>query len=73
MDTPMSTELLLPSGSNVAESCDGRAITVLPTPGRIDLKTIDDVRECARVYRDMRANRIEMADGTKLVRGGSVS
>jgi hypothetical protein len=64
----MSAELLLTSGSAPSESRDGRAITVLPTPSRIDLKTIDDVRvECARVYRDMRANRIEMADGTKLV------
>jgi hypothetical protein len=39
----------------------------LPTPPRIDLKTIDDVRvEMARVYRDMRARRIESSDGTKL-------
>jgi hypothetical protein len=31
------------------------------------LKTIDDVRvEMARVYRDMRAGRIDTADGTKL-------
>ena len=39
----------------------------LPTPPRIDLKTIDDVRvEMARVYRDMRAGRIEASEGTKL-------
>jgi hypothetical protein len=44
-----------------------RDLTLLPTPPRIDLKTIDDVRvEMARVYRDMRAGRIDTADGTKL-------
>jgi hypothetical protein len=38
------------------------------TPSRIDLKTIDDVRvEMARVYREMRANKVEAAVGTKLV------
>lgn len=38
------------------------------TPLRIDLKTIDDVRlEMARVYRDMRADRIPTSDGTRLV------
>ena len=58
----------LSSENNSSETRDGRAVTVVPTPGRLDRKTIDDVRvECARVYRDMRANRIEMADGTKLV------
>lgn len=41
---------------------------VLPTPSRIDLKSIDDVRlEMARVYREMRANQVEAAIGTKLV------
>ena len=40
----------------------------LPIPTRIDLKTIDDIRlEMARVYREMRAQKIEAADGTKLV------
>jgi hypothetical protein len=39
-----------------------------PTPSRIDLKTIDDVRlEMARCYRDMRANKIQPTDGTRLV------
>lgn len=34
----------------------------------IRLTTLDDIRaEMARVYRDMRARRISMADGTKLV------
>jgi hypothetical protein len=39
------------------------------TPSRfIDLKTLHDVRvEMARVYREMRASRIETQDGTRLV------
>jgi hypothetical protein len=54
-------------GSNLPAPLAERGVTVLPTPSRIDLKTIDDVRvEMARVYRDMRAGRIETADGTKL-------
>jgi hypothetical protein len=40
---------------------------LLPTPQVIHLKTADDVRlEMAKVYRDMRQGRVEMADGTKL-------
>jgi len=55
------------SGNEPPELAVGRALTVLPTPSRIDLKTIDDVRvEMARVYRDMRSGRLETADGTKL-------
>jgi len=55
------------SDDNPAESHGGRAISVLPTPSRIDLKTIDDVRvEMARVYRDMRSGKIDTQDGTKL-------
>lgn len=43
-------------------------ISVVPTPPRVDLKTLDDVRlEMARVYRDMRTARIEAQDGTRLV------
>lgn len=41
---------------------------LIPTPSRIDLKTIDDIRlEMARVYRDMRNKTIETQDGTRLV------
>jgi len=55
------------SGSNLPAPLAERGVTVLPTPPRIDLKTIDDLRvEMARVYRDMRAGQIETADGTKL-------
>ncbi|WP_297504149.1 hypothetical protein [Ferrovum sp.] len=46
---------------------DGASLEVLPYPPDIRLKTADDVRlELARVYRDMRQGRIDMADGTKL-------
>jgi len=46
---------------------DGASLHVLPTPPTIHLKTADDVRlEMAKVYRDMRQGRIDMADGTKL-------
>ena len=41
---------------------------LLPSPRFIRLTTIDDARaEMARVYRDMRAKKIPMEDGTKLV------
>ncbi len=54
------------SDGNSAESLDRRVLAVVPTPPRIDLKTIDDVRiEMARVYRDMRAGRIETQEGTR--------
>lgn len=49
------------------ESLDLQPAAVLPTPSRIDLKTIDDVRvEMARVYRDMRGGRIDPQDGTRM-------
>ena len=47
---------------------DNEGEMLLPTPYRIDLKTIDDVRlEMARCYRDMRANKIPTSEGTRLV------
>jgi hypothetical protein len=59
---------LIESDSEMAEPRASRAVALIPTPPRIDLKTVDDVRvEAARVYRDMRAQRIDTADGTKLV------
>jgi len=55
------------SGGNLPATVADRGVALLPTPSRIDLKTIDDVRvEMARVYRDMRARRIDTAEGTKL-------
>ena len=64
----MDAEVLPSSGSKVPVTVAERGVTVLPTPPRIDLKTIDDVRvEAARVYRDMRAGRIETQHGTRLV------
>lgn len=47
---------------------DGESMALLPTPPRIDLKSIDDIRlEMARVYREMRSKTIETQDGTRLV------
>lgn len=52
---------------NAPATIDGANLHVLPTPPTIHLKTADDVRlEMAKVYRDMRQGRIDMADGTKL-------
>ncbi len=52
---------------NSPATIDGASLDVLPTPPTIHLKTADDVRlEMAKVYRDMRQGRIDMADGTKL-------
>ena len=52
---------------NQSVTIDGASLHVLPTPQVIHLKTADDVRlEMAKVYRDMRQGRIDMADGTKL-------
>ena len=52
---------------NHAVTIDGASLHVLPTPPVIHLKTANDVRlEMAKVYRDMRQGRVEMADGTKL-------
>jgi hypothetical protein len=53
---------------NGPATIDGTTLRVLPTPPTIHLKVADDVRlEMARVYRDMRVNKIDMGDGTKLV------
>jgi len=46
---------------------DGATLQVLPTPRRIDLANLEQVRqEMARVYRDMRHGSIESPDGTRL-------
>lgn len=52
------------------ESTETAEVEVVDAVGRsfIRLTTVDDVRaEMARVYRDMRSKRIDMADGTKLI------
>lgn len=47
---------------------DESGMELVPTPSRIDLKSIDDIRlEMARVYREMRGNVIEAQLGTRLV------
>ncbi len=50
------------------ETIDAKSMELMPTPARIDLKSIDDVRlEMARVYREMRSNTIESQEGTRLI------
>ena len=40
----------------------------IPTPNKIDLKSIDDVRlEMAKVYRSMKSGGMVSSDGTRLV------
>ena len=42
-------------------------VVALPTPRRIDLATLVDVRqEMARVYRGMKSGRLASQDGTRL-------
>ena len=56
------------SDKKTSLTIDGSTSEVLPTPSRLDLKTIDDIRlEMARVYREMRGNSIEAQQGTRLV------
>ncbi len=54
--------------NNLPATIDAQSIELIPTPARIDLKSIDDVRlEMARVYREMRGDVIETQKGTRLV------
>ena len=54
--------------NNLPATIDAQSIELIPTPARIDLKSIDDARlEMARVYREMRGNVIEAQQGTRLV------
>jgi len=46
---------------------DQQGVTLLPTPGKIDLRDAHAIRrELAAVYRDMRKGAIEPQDGTRL-------
>ena len=60
-----------PPESGTSEVPRERRLTVVPTPLRkraIDLANLSDVRrEMGRLYRDMRARRIDTQDGTRLV------
>ena len=67
-----ATKKIEPGASGAAENgpvtIDGSTLRVLPTPPTIHLKTADDVRlEMARVYREMRQQKFDPSDGTKLV------
>ena len=52
----------------VSRALENQSERYEPTPRGIKLKTIDDVRvEMAKVYREMRSNKIEAQQGTRLV------
>ena len=52
---------------NALEMLSGELVDIKPAPS-IHLKTIDDVRlEMAKVYRDMKLQKIPTHDGTRLV------
>ena len=54
--------------NNLPATIDGESGELMPTPAKIDLKSIDDIRlEMARVYREMRGDVIETQKGTRLV------
>lgn len=56
-----------PSGNNSPETYDQQGNPLTPTPPKIDLRDAAAIRrELGSVYRDMRAKRIDPADGTKL-------
>lgn len=45
----------------------GKAKGVVPTPAKIKLQTLEDVRrEAARVYREARAGRLDTSEASKL-------
>jgi hypothetical protein len=54
--------------ANTSEVIDGTKLKIVPLPRlRLPLASVRDCRrEMGRVYRDMRANRLDKADGTKL-------
>ena len=55
-------------GTDRALTIDGATGSVDPPPPKIDLaKAIDVRREMAKVYREMRAKKIDAADGTKFI------
>lgn len=56
------------SDKKTAVTIDSKSGELVPTPSRMDLKSIDDIRlEMARVYREMRGNTIETQHGSRLV------
>lgn len=55
------------SGNNLPETYPQQGKQLVPTPHKIDLRDAAAIRrELGSVYRDMRAGRIDPADGTKL-------
>jgi len=62
----MKAKSKAPSDVNTAQTIDGATGKPDPTPRRIDLSSLRDVRlELAAVYRKMDADEIESQDGTR--------
>jgi hypothetical protein len=58
---------MLESVKRAPETFDGAGNVITLTPPKIDLRDGHAIRrELAAVYRDMRAGRVDMSDGTKL-------
>ena len=56
------------SASKPPVTVDGATLEVLPTPRRIDLKKLKQVRiEMARVYRDTRQEKLDTHDASRFV------
>ena len=53
--------------TKTAATRDASASELVPTPRRINLDSVENVRrEMARVYRDMRTGKIPSGEGTRL-------
>ena len=53
--------------TKTTETRDASASELVPTPRRINLDSVENVRrEMARVYRDMRTGKIPSGEGTRL-------
>ena len=55
------------TAKHAAADLAGTTLVQIPTPPKIPLQSLEDVRrEAARVYREARAGRIETADASRL-------
>jgi len=60
--------IIIQTDNKLAAKQDNSEEMSMPTPYRIDLKSIDDVRlEMAKVYRSMKSGELQSSDGTRLV------
>jgi hypothetical protein len=62
------TNTIIQTDNKLAAMQDNSEEISIPTPYRLDLKSIDDVRlEMAKVYRSMKSGEIQSSDGTRFV------